>query len=88
MLAGEGDDLFRQLAAVKAFAVAFGDFLQRNGLRRVAKQLADARRAALGRKAVAEAGLMLQLIEAALPEFGNQRRNRKAVARVVDGGLR
>ena len=87
MLAGEGDHLLRQLAAIKTLSVAFGDRLQRVGLCRIAKQFASARRPAVGRKTCAKAGLMLELVETALPEFGDQRRDRKTVARVVDGRL-
>ena len=88
MLLGEGGDFLRQLTTVKGFTVGFGNQLQRMCLRRVTEDLPHARGSAFRREAGAKARLIFQLVIAALPEMTNQRRDREAVARVVNRRLR
>ena len=88
MLSGEGGNFLRQLTAVKGFAVGAGNQLKRVRLRRVTEDLPHARGAAFRGETGAEARLIFQLVVAALPEMPNQRGDREAVARVVNGGLR
>ena len=85
---GKGGNFLRQLAAVKRVTVGFRNQLQRVRLRRVTEDFPHARGAAFRREAGAEARLIFQLAIASLPEMTNQRRDGKAVARVVNGRLR
>ena len=88
MFFGEGGNFLRQLAAVKGVAVGAGNQLKRVRLRRVTEDLPHARGAAFRGETGAEARLIFQLVIAALPEMPNQRGDREAVARVVNGRLR
>ncbi len=88
VLFGEGGNFLRQLAAIERFPFGLGDKLQRACLRRITEDFTGFRRAPLRCETGAKARLILEFVIAALPEMTNQRRNGKAIARILNRGLR
>ncbi len=88
---GVADDGPGQLAAIEAFALAARQLVQGVGLARLAEHLAGARRPAVDEELV-EPGPQLgplrqrraELVQAALPQAGDHRRDREAIAGQLD----
>ncbi|MPM28463.1 hypothetical protein SDC9_74989 [bioreactor metagenome] len=80
--------LLCQFAAIKGFAMRRRDQLQRARMCLAFEHLACTHRAAIWHEAFGKTRLLAQLLRAQLPQRGDHRRHRKAVACVVDGRLR
>ena len=80
-------DALRERASIERFSPRARDFRQRFCLFGKPEQLARARRAAIARESLREAGLVLQTRNLRFPLHGDNRRDRKAIAGIVDGGL-
>ena len=83
----ESGDALREGAAIERFSAGARDFRQGVGLFGKPEQFADTRGAATAHEGLREAGLILQARDLRFPLRGDNRRNRKSVACIVDGRL-